>query len=161
MVGRLPEPDSLEDKVARLIAIEDIRVLIAKYAKAGDAHNDPNLMAQLFTADATWSAVGFGSYQGRDQIVTELARIGREQITWSLHFPVSPMVEISPDLQSATAFWWLWELMTMRHDGPDSEETGQWMGAKYEADFDLEPGGWRIRNLTLAIEKMVPFQDPS
>ena len=112
--------------------------MIGRYAKAGDANNDPTVFRTLLTEDAVWEAEGFGRFEGRDEIVRELARIGREEILWSLHFPVSPLIELSDDLASAHAYWWLWELLTLREGGT---EANKWLGATYDCDFVKESRG--------------------
>ena len=61
-----------------LIAKEKIRDVIAKYAKGGDEYNDPEVFKDLFTEDAVWECEGFGRFEGKGQILSELARIGRE-----------------------------------------------------------------------------------
>ena len=148
----------LGEQVRWLVAREEIRTAIGRYAKAGDDHNDPAVMRALFCEDAVWEAEGFGRFEGRDEIVRELARIGREQIVWSLHFPVSPLIDLADDLRSAHGYWWLWELLTLR-DG--ESEAHKWMGATYDCDFVKAPDGWKIRHLILQIRKMVDSPEGS
>ena len=148
---------SLERQVAWLTALEQIRRVIALYAKAGDDGNDPTLMATLMSADAVWQCADFGEFYGRDRIVSELARVARERIVWSLHYAVAPIIDVADDLKAAHAYWWLWELTTLRdavgHDG------GHWLGATYACDFVREPDAWKIKHLILDIRKIVPFSD--
>jgi hypothetical protein len=123
-----------------LVAREHIRDVIARYARAGDANNDPEAMGRLFTEDAVWEAEGFGRFEGSAAIRRELAQIGRDRILWSLHFPVSPLIEVDDDHETATAFWWLWELLTMSADEvtADAKPSNKWLGATYEATFRRE-----------------------
>ena len=147
----------IESQVAWLLANEHIRNVIARYAKAGDAQNNPAEMRQLLAEDAVWEAKGFGKFVGRDIIAEELAKIGQEMIIWSLHFPVSPIIDIADDINSAHAFWWLWELTTMRADA--GKEESNWLAATYECDFMRAADGWKIRHLVLEVKKVVPYQD--
>lgn len=147
----------LEQQVARLTATEDIRNVIARYAKAGDDQNNPDEMRKLLAKDAVWEAKGFGKFEGRDLIAEKLAAIGREMIVWSLHFPVSPIIDIAEDLTTAHAFWWLWELTTMR--GDEGAEESNWLAATYECDFVCAADGWKIKHLVLEVKKVVPYQD--
>ncbi len=135
-----------------LIAKEKIRDVVAKYARGGDKYNDPEIFKDLFTEDAVWECEGFGRFEGKDQILSELARIGREEIVWSLHFPVSPLIEISDDRKSAHGFWWLWELLTIREN---DIEKNKWLGANYDCDFVREADGWKMKHLILNIHKLV------
>ncbi len=147
----------LEQKVARLTATENIRNVIARYAKAGDDQNNPDEMRKLLAKDAVWEAKGFGKFEGRDLIAEKLADIGREMIVWSLHFPVSPIIDIAEDIATAHAFWWLWELTTMR--GEEGAEESNWLAATYECDFIRVGDGWKIKHLVLEVKKVVPYQD--
>ncbi len=146
----------LEEQVRWLVAREEIRTVIARYAKAGDANNDPAVFRTIFCEDAVWEAEGFGRYEGRDEIVRELARIGQEQILWSLHFPVSPLIELDAACRSAHATWWLWELMTLREEGRDANK---WLGATYDCDFVREADGWKMKHLNLQIQKLVDWPE--
>lgn len=137
------------------MALEQIRRVIALYARAGDANNDPLAMAALFTADARWSCAGFGSFNGRTEITAELARIGRERILWSLHYPVAPIIDLAEDLLSAQGFWWLWELTTLRD--ADGSTARHWLGATYQAAFVHAADGWKIHKLDLDIKTIVPY----
>ena len=145
---------SIEYKVEWLYAIEQIRRVIALYAKAGDNHNEPLAIAALLAEDAHWRCKGFGDFHGREVIARELAKVGRERIVWSLHFPVAPIIDLDEDLNTAHAFWWLWELTTMRADGAD---TNHWLGATYDCDFVRAADGWKIQALVLDIKTLVPY----
>ncbi len=147
----------LERQVARLAAAEDIRGVIARYARAGDERNNPAKIRPLLAENAVWEAKGFGKFVGGDIIAAELAKIGRERITWSLHFPVSPIIDLAADLDSAHAFWWLWELAAMREE--TGAERDHWLAATYECDFARAANGWKIKHLVLDVKKVVPYHD--
>ena len=149
--------NELEHQVAWLTALENIRKVIGIYAKAGDDKNNPELLASVLSEDASWECEGFGSFKGRDTIAQELARVGQERILWSLHFPVSPIIDVADDLNTAHAFWWLWELTTMRTD--DNNEENNWLGATYDCDFVRAADGWKIKHMVLNIKKVVPYED--
>jgi hypothetical protein len=148
--------NDLERKVAWLTAVEHIRNVIARYALAGDNKNDPQAMRMLLTENARWEARGFGKFEGRDNIAVGLGRIAEERILWSLHFPVAPIIDVGRDLDRAHAFWWLWELTTMRE--ADGTERNHWLGATYECDFVREPDGWKIHDLVLDVKTIVPYE---
>ena len=150
-------PPEIEYKVDWLMANENIRRVIAVYAKAGDDFNDPEIMGSLLAEDAVWEAKGFGRHEGRDNITRELAKVGKERIVWSLHFPVAPIIDLADDLQTAHGFWWLWELLTMRDD--KGVDDNKWLGATYDCDFVQQADGWKIKALVLDIKKMVPFEN--
>lgn len=146
-----------EDRLERLEAIESVRQQIGRYALAGDRKNDPEIMVSLFTCDAIWDAKGFGRYEGRDTIVAGLSDIARQKVLWSLHFPASPLIEIAPDCKNASAFWWLWELATLRED--DGDDSSSFMGGTYEAVLVKEDDAWRFKTIDLRFQTITPFRD--
>ena len=146
---------ALEHQVDWLVALEQIRRVIALYAKAGDDNNNADALDSLFTDDARWKCAGFGDFHGRATIVRELAKVGRERILWSLHYPVSPIIDLNETRTAAHAFWWLWELTTMRD--ATGLETPNWLGATYACDFVRAADGWKISDLTLDIKQIVPY----
>ncbi len=147
----------LEKQVAWLTALENIRRVIAVYAQAGDDKNNPKTLASIMCENAHWECEGFGSFDGRENISRELAKVAEERILWSLHYPVSPVIDVSEDLNSAHGFWWLWELTTMSTE--DKKEESNWLGATYDCDFIREADGWKISHMVLTIKKVVPYSE--
>jgi len=151
--------DDLAARLARLESLEAIRDLIAGYARGADRNNDPAILAPLFAPDATWAAKGFGPFKGRDAIAEGLSATGRTDILWSLHYMISPLIELAEDGQTATGSWYLWELATMPGtvaNQPDSI----WVGGTYQADFSRQGGRWYFQNVWLDIRLATPFEEP-
>ena len=120
---------------ARLEEVEDreaIRNLIVDYARACDQGNDPKLLDPLFTEDAVWECGGFGRYEGRARLCSALQGIAGEKIWWSLHYMISPRIEIDANNNRATVFWYLWESATIPDSVTDKPEP-HWIGATYDA----------------------------
>ena len=146
---------TLSRRIARLEAVVAVTQLVGHYARGADRRNDPVIMAPLFSRDAVWEARGFGSYRGRDVIAAELARIGEEQIVWTLHYMVSPLVEINDDLCTGTCRWYLWELAQVRQDGAEHAlPAAHWIGGWYESSVVLEDGQWRFARVLLDLQLM-------
>ncbi len=138
----------LEQRIARLEAIDDIKTLIARFARGTDRHNDPDVTRLVFSEDAVWESPQYGRYDGLEKIVEATSWGGREVIQWSMHFMVSPIIEIAPDCMSATAHWYLWEPMKARH--PDGDVTETWFGATYDAKLrKVGENKWKIFHLVL------------
>ena len=105
--------ESPEARIARLEAVEEIRVLKARYADVCDTGYDPDRMAPFFTDDAVWDGgERFGRYEGIDEIRGFFAGVS-SQITWALHYMIAPVIEVSEDGQTATGSWYLLEPCTM------------------------------------------------
>ncbi len=151
----------LERRLARLEAAEAIRTLIGRYAEGADRRNDPALMRPLFADDAVWEAAGFGRFTGGDVIADELARIGREQIVWTMHYMVSPVIEPGADGHTARAGWSLWELAKVADQGKEVAEHGEeaadhWIAGVYDADLRREGDGWVFTRVTLTVTLLTP-----
>jgi uncharacterized protein (TIGR02246 family) len=134
-----PDP-ALDLRLRRIEACEAIRALIARYAVGADRKNDPAIMGPLFSADAEWVLEGTAHLTGRDAIAEGLAGLGRSYVTWSLHYMVSPLIELADDALSATCRWYLWELATMKQ--PDGSEADTWYGGWYDSRLSVHDGVW-------------------
>jgi len=150
---------ALEERITRLEDIEAIKRMLARYAQGADRNNDPNVLRELYTEDAVWEAEGFGRHEGLREITEWAAKVGREQILWSLHYMVSPLIEISPDGTTAACFWYLWELSQM--PGPGGRRQDTFIGGWYETQLVKESwGAWKFRRVKLVIRLITPAQRP-
>src|SRR5260221_6833983 len=69
-------PMDLEQRIARLEAIEEIKQLKAQYAQVCDDGYKPEGMVPLFTEDAVWadSSGGLGRHEGREAGCARICR---------------------------------------------------------------------------------------
>lgn len=147
----------LEEEVRWLRSRAEIGDLIVSYARACDRGNDPVMLRPLFTDDAVWESMGFGRYEGGDQVAKALKGIAGEKIWWSLHNMISPQIEItSPD--TAKAFWYLWEAATMPNEHSGSAEA-YWIGGTYDAAFARVSGKWLFSHLELKLNMASPASE--
>lgn len=150
--------DRLQDVEARLLNAEDreaIRTLIVDYAQACDQGNDPALLAPLFTEDAVWECEGFGRYEGGPQLCAALKGIAGEKIWWSLHYMISPRIEIDSNNTLATVFWYLWESATIP-DGATGQPEPHWVGATYDAIAVKQARRWLFQSMQLKPNMVSP-----
>lgn len=131
---------SIEIRLRRVEAGEAIRKLIAAYAVGADRKNDPAILGPLFSADAEWHLEGVADLFGREDIARGLSEIASTYVTWSLHYMVSPLIELADDALSATCRWYLWELATMKQD--DGSEADTWYGGWYDSRLSVHDGVW-------------------
>lgn len=145
----------LEQRVLRLEAIEAIRALKARYADMCDTGYDPERMKPMFTADAVWDGGDrFGRYEGIDEIYGFFAGVS-SQIVWALHYMVAPLIEIAPDLETATGSWYLWQPCTLVTDtGPQAV----WLTGRYADRYRLEADGWKFSEVRLDVQTVSPFE---
>src|SRR6266487_1095676 len=108
-----PSLENLAERIQRLEDIKAIKHLITRYAKASDKNNDPELMLPLFTEDGALDVgSGYGRFQGHE-VLREFFLQTPKIISWSLHYNISPLIEIAQDGGTAQAFWYLWDLANM------------------------------------------------
>ena len=135
---------SLDLRLRRIEACEAIRKLIAAYAVGADRKNDPAILGPLFSADAEWQLDGVDHLIGRTAIAEGLSRIAQTYVTWSLHYMVSPLIELADDALSATCRWGRSGGMEVQRDfdveWPVVAEVGdQWVQSQGEQRLDAQP----------------------
>lgn len=139
---------SVEERLQRIEARNEIGDLVARYALGADRKNDPAIMGPLFSRQATWAAEGFAVLEGRDAIARGLAAIAADKVLWSIHFMVAPLITLADDGRSGTCQWYLWELCTMQ--GPDGP-CDNWLGGWYDSLVAREEDGWKFTRVVLDI----------
>jgi uncharacterized protein (TIGR02246 family) len=147
---------ALAAQLRRLQDLEAIRGLIGRYAIGADRKNDPAIMAPLFAEDGVWECEGFSRFEGRETIAQALSETAQKQILWTLHYMVSPTVEVDGD--SAQGSWYLWELATVA--AADGEPRSVWCGGTYDATFTCRDGRWYFHHVRLNIRLSTPFDRP-
>jgi len=150
--------DDLRRRIALLEDREAIRDLIERYAEAADRGNDPVLMIELFTSDAIWEASGFGRFLGREAIVRGLAEIAATQLLWTMHYMISPRIQVADDRTTARVSWRVWELATVPGKNPPQPEA-VWGGGTYDVDFTRREDRWRIAHLRLNLELISSYRE--
>jgi hypothetical protein len=154
MIGGMDE--ELGARLARLEAIEDIRVLKARYANVCDTGYDPERMRPFFTDDAVWDGgERFGRHEGIEAVCAFFAGVS-SQITWALHYMIAPEIEVAADLASATGSWYLWQPCTViGEDGPQAV----WLTGRYADLYRREPDGWKFSEVKLDCQTITPFEE--
>lgn len=146
----------LEQRIARIEAIEEIKKLKSRYAQACDDSYNPETMRSIFTTDAVWDGgEAFGRYEGQDAICEFFAGVS-SQITWALHYMIAPEIDVADDAKTATGTWYIWMPFT---GASDSGPQAGWVGGIYTDQYRLEPEGWRIYDLEVDLQIISPYED--
>jgi hypothetical protein len=148
--------ESLAARVQRLEDIEAINHLLVRYAQGSDKHNDPDIMVPLFTEDAVFDVgSGYGTYVGQEAI-RKFLEGALNIIKWSLHYMISPLIEVAEDGRTAKVFCYLWEIANMPNR--DSELEPVLIGGTYDNDaVKLASGEWKFSVVRLRMEIMSPY----
>jgi hypothetical protein len=150
--------DDLAVRIQRLEDIEAIRWLIVRYAQGADEGNNVDMMLPLFAEDAVWDAgERFGRYEGRAAI-REFLSGSSSFIGWTLHYMVSPAIQIAEDCQTARAFWYLWETANMPNP-TTREPEAMWIGGTYDTTLAKENGQWKFKFVNLKIKLLSPYTE--
>ena len=149
---------SVDQRLTRLEDIEHIKVLITQFARGADANCDPAILRPLFTDDAVFDVGQFGTLTGGDEIVRNMHENVDVGFRDTLHFLVSPTIDIHDDLNSATCFYYLWE--TASHNTRDGNEVAYWIGGWYDAEVVKGADKrWRFQRLRLSLRVLSPNSD--
>jgi len=134
----------LEQRIARLEAIEEIKRLKYRYWRACDS-KDPEAFRDCFVTSAADLDYGvLGIFHDRDALVDVYAGLAlrRENGRWlynDIHHGIHPDIEVQPD-GSATGRWTFW---FMRVDLLDNIVVQQSM--EYDDRYVMENGRWLIQ----------------
>lgn len=144
---------SLEHKVAKLEAAEDIKKLKAAYAAVCDTGYKGVEFAPMFTEDATWidTTGRFGKHIGRKAICDFFDGVSGK-IGFALHYMIAPAITVNDDLVSAEGTWYLWQPCTI--DG-----TPVWLTGQYLDRYRKEDGVWKFSEVNLTVHTISPFDE--
>ena len=134
---------SIEDRIARLEARRAIDDLICDLARAIDAGPSADMLRPLFTDEAVFVIDQYGEFKGADAIAAGVAGNADQGFSWTLHYLVSPKVNLSEDIASADIDFMLWETAT------SASGRAYWIGGKYVAKVRNEKSAWRFSELRL------------
>ncbi|MBI3951655.1 MAG: nuclear transport factor 2 family protein [Acidobacteria bacterium] len=156
----MPSLEDLAKRVRRLEDIEAIKQIIIIYGKGSDDHHNVDVMLPLFTEDGVLDVgSGYGRYEGREALREFLTGPAEEIIRWSIHYMLSPVIEVAEDGRTAHAFWYLWEVANME-DPRTKELEAMWIGGTYDSDLVKEADGqWRFKEIRLKMEFMSPYSE--
>jgi hypothetical protein len=159
-------PPSVEERLDRLESEREIHALLYRYAELCDAAYDPDGLAGLFTDDATWSSrtkdgsVDFGHYQGREAIRAFFAGVSADLGPMTLHYLLSPRVEIGPDPDSAAGHCYLYAILDQRPSSAaagSSERERVVLAGTYAHRFRRVAGRWLISASACDLSLEAPF----
>lgn len=146
--------ESIETRLRRLEAIEEIKSLKAHYAFLCDNGGSPDELASMFAADGTWRGDrGFaaGKHTGHDALREFYRKNALERVSWAIHFVIAPRIEISEDFTTARGTWYLWQPSTVVGHGD------HWVSGWYEDEFVFEEGRWKFADMFLRFATIAEY----
>lgn len=143
---------SIEARIQRLEAADEIRRLKAHYCDLCDEGYDADALASLFSEDAVWDGGQLGRFDGRDAIRRFFANMPRV-LSFAIHHVTNPVVEVSDDGACATGRWYLLQAATLIADN-----RAVWIAGRYEDQFRRVDGAWRFQRVALQTRFFTPYE---
>lgn len=143
---------SIEERLARLEAIDEIMRMKARYCAYADADYDAEGLASLFVADGYWDGgPEFGRHVGREAIKAFLDRT-RQQIRFAAHLAINPIIEV-PDGAHATGKWRLLMPCTV---AAEVGTEARWLLCQYDEVYVREDDRWMFRSVDMKVNLYAP-----
>jgi hypothetical protein len=143
---------SIEGRLGRLEAIEEIKALKTRYCALCDADYEPDGLAALFLPDAVWDGGLFGRHEGREAIRTFFRGISGS-IRFAAHLVLNPIIEVQ-SADAATGKWRLIMPCTVMADNGEAE--ARWLLSEYDEIYARHEGAWLFKSLTVTVNFYAP-----
>jgi SnoaL-like domain len=150
------EPGAVLKRLDILESKETLRTLVSRYAIAADHRNDPVMMSAIYTDDIVWSAEGFGTYRGKHEVTSYVAKLAQDSIVWTMHYMVSPTFTFNEDVTRAQCHWYLFEMAQIRTEGVP---LSHWIAADYVAEAVRDGDDWRFCRVELRPKLISPYRE--
>ena len=129
---------NLEQRIARLEAIEDIRQLKARYFQACD-RKDPDAVRECFASGDIDLRYGrIGDFTSREEMLAVFTRLACQAHIVEMHHGQNPVIDIH-DADTATGVWGLYYYLI-----DTRRRTVTQLGGCYEDAYRRQGGQWRI-----------------
>lgn len=135
--------EDLHIRLRRVEALEEIRLLKARYCDLCDDGYPAEELCALFTADGIWDGGEMGVFTGRQALAGFFNNMPNV-MSFAIHHVTNSAIEISADAKSAQGRWYLLQTATL-------SATGQavWLAARYHDELIYADGGWRFQKVQL------------
>ena len=134
---------SIEDRLRRVEAAEQIRLLKARYCDLCDAGYPAEALSNLFTEDGVWDGGEMGVFEGRDAVHQFFSNMPKV-MSFAIHHVTNSAVEVNEDATSARGRWYLLQTATLK-------KTNQavWLAAQYDDQLVFKDDKWLFRSVNL------------
>lgn len=147
------ETPDLESRLRRIEALEEVRLLKARYCDLCDAGYPADELCSLFTDDGVWDGGEMGVFRGKvaiHQFFTNMPNV----MSMAIHHVTNSAVEISSDAQTAIGRWYLLQTATMANSNE-----AVWLAATYEDKLVHTAAGWRFQQVDLQSRFYTSYQE--
>ena len=135
--------EDLSQKVAMLIAIEDIKNLKATYCNYCDSNYDPKGLSNLFVEDGVWDGgPEFGKHTGK-QAIHDFFVSASGSIVFAAHLVMNPIINVNGN--SGNGKWRLLMPCTVNND--DGTPESRWLLSAYTEQYVKVGEKWLFKSL--------------
>ena len=134
---------SIESRLQRIEALEQIRLLKARYCDLCDDGYPADELAKLFTADGAWDGGEMGVYEGREAVIKFFNNMPNV-MSFAIHHVTNSAIEVSDDACHARGRWYLLQTATVK-----ANNQAVWLAAGYDDDLVCQDGKWLFRRVNL------------
>lgn len=139
---------TVEERLARLEDIEEIRQLKARYAEACDDDHNGDRVAALFVPDGTWHQLSLPPCKGHEEIKTFMFNVRNSgRLRNSTHLFMNPQITINGD--TATGHWKL--VMLYTGNAPDGTTQYHRILGYYNEEYTRIDGEWMFSSLIVTV----------
>jgi hypothetical protein len=143
---------TLEQRIGRLEAHNDLCKLMAEYLLVADKGYDPDQIVAMFVDNGTWEGDGFGFFDGRDAIWNFFRSLSGS-LVFAAHFVTNPIITFDDD-DNARGAWRLFEPATVNNDGNLESSI---LVAAYENTFTKVDGLWKFKSVKVNVNFFEPI----
>ena len=138
---------TLEERITRLEALEEIKTLQARYARALDDGFDAETLVALFLPDGAFDGTATGGARtvGRDALYAMWSAADKS-FRWAFHYMISPTIQLDYEADVASGHWYLLECATLRGEEGDHSE---WQGCTYDIAYRRANGAWLFEEMRI------------
>ena len=134
---------SIEARLARIEALEQVRILKANYCELCDAGYPADALCELFTNDGIWDGGEMGVFEGRDAVhrfFTNMPKV----MSFAIHHVTNSAIEVNEDATGARGRWYLIQTATLKQDNQ-----AVWLTAQYDDEIVFVDEQWKFRHVKL------------
>jgi hypothetical protein len=132
---------ALEERLDRLEARDRIAELRYEYAYRID-DRDWRGWTDLFTEDATCDYEGWGTIEGREDLLTFAEEVVADAFLFTAHVMHHPVISVHEDGETAAGRWYV-EVHDARTDG-----TARWRIGRYDDQYRRVDGDWKFASVS-------------
>lgn len=134
---------SIESRLRRVEAAEEIRILKARYCDLCDEGYPADALCSLFTEDGVWDGGEMGVFEGKAAIhrfFTNMPKV----MSFAVHHVTNSAVEVNEDATTAGGRWYLLQTATLKE-----KNQAVWLAAQYDDQLVYNDDQWVFQRVTL------------